>query len=86
MVVVVVVVVVACGTRAARAVEAREYVTGLGLAVAGRCEVGLILAAPSSSRPRTLPRPRSNNVILALSMACSSSRSVRARITWVRLV
>ena len=74
-------VVVACGKCAARAVEAREAVTRCGFAVAARREVGLVVAvAPSSSKPRTLPRPRRNDAISALSMTCSSSRSVRARI------
>jgi hypothetical protein len=66
---------------AARAVEAREAVTRFGFAVVWRGEVALVVAvAPSVSRPRTLPRPHRNDVISALSMTCSSSRSVRARI------
>jgi hypothetical protein len=80
------VVVLACGTRAAPAVEAREAVTRLGFAVTWRGEVGLVAGALSASRPRTLPRPCSNDVILALSMTCSSSRSVRARIALISVV
>jgi hypothetical protein len=70
----------ASGERAPRAVDARDAVTRFDFAAAVRREVGLVVAvAPSSSTPRTLPRPRRRDVIPALSMTCSSSRNVRAR-------